>query len=116
MQAREITQGLPELARFWLTTRLLKDPSQPVMADTAAAAGIPGPIFEHCRPHDLSGLTTRSVQHLQSGSKEAWTGWDGESLAGHFNIFDLDWWFRDDIQVGFGAAGMVHWVGGEGEG
>ena len=103
-QAREITQGLPELARFWLTTRLLKDPSQLVTADTAAGAGIPGPIFEHCRPHDLSGLTTRSAARIGPGSEEeAWTGWDGESVAGHFNIFDLDWWFRDDIQVGFGV-------------
>ena len=63
-----VSRGLPELARFFIATRDF----------------VPeGPLLSHCSPHSVEGLTL--------------DGWDKSQLAGHFNFFDIDFWFRADV-------------------
>lgn len=49
-----------------------------------------GPLLSHCKPPNMTGL--HSLQ-------EDGTGWTPYNLAGNWNLFDLDFWFRKDVQI-----------------
>ena len=76
-ETREVTAGLPELAAYYLATRSL-EPA--------------GPLFAHRVPPDARGLHT-----LVPGAPQP-NGWDAQSLAGNFNIFDIAFWFSPPVQ------------------
>ena len=77
VEAEDINRGLAELARFYMVTRRL---GQPV-----------GPLWAHCAPPNISGLTTEQWHWPD------YRGWDRVNLAGHFNFFALDWWFSPPV-------------------
>ena len=77
-----------------------------------------GEVYAHCSPPGLRGLYShgncghgvatseltfnRSVSPNTDGFWEATVsglagGWDGSQLSGHWNTFDLDFWFRPDV-------------------
>lgn len=80
-EVREVTAGLPELAAHWLASRK----TQPT-----------GPLWAHCSPPNSSGLHT-APWDPRPGERQP-PGWDAQSLAGHFTIFSLEWWFSPPVQ------------------
>jgi len=111
-EVRRYYKGLPELADYWLTSRTNLDGAH-ITAENASRAGIQGPIFRHCNPQDRSGLRTAPTRDAQT---PGWSGWDALCIAGHFSIFDLDWWFswqvQDFVQLVLRTGGHIEhrWV------
>ena len=87
--------GLPELAQYWITTRLPGMAGTFFTAENASKAGIKGPILKHCIPQDRSGLRTATTDWAGVPGRQ---GWDAECIAGHFSVFSLDWWFSWEVQ------------------
>lgn len=71
-----LMRGLPELARFWMSSRNMTIPF--------------GDIFNHTRPQNISGLHSNDPT-----SKE---GWDRLSTVGCFLLFDVNYWLQEVIQ------------------
>ena len=49
-----------------------------------------GPVLAHCEPAGLEGLV--------AWNETTRTGWRPMNLAGNWNLFDIDFWFGDDVQ------------------
>mmetsp|Transcript_39883 Transcript_39883/g.88648 ORF Transcript_39883/g.88648 Transcript_39883/m.88648 type:complete len:381 (+) Transcript_39883:198-1340(+) len=89
-------QGLPELARFWLVTRR-----------GGGCNGwdlrVAGPLWNHTHPPGLDGLYT-PITHCEGAASYAifqnktWEGYSGWCIAGHYTIWDLEFWFQEDVQ------------------
>lgn len=69
VEVPQVTLGLAELTRFWLTLREHKPK---------------GSLFDHVDPHDMNGITSH--------------GWDHTIYAGYFTIISLDFWFQSEVQ------------------
>jgi len=98
-EIRVYNMGLPELARYWMTTRGGLEGLY-VTAENISASGkryIAGSILKHCRPADITGLHTCSADAC-SPDRDGWTGWDGHMFSGNNQIFSLDHWFTWEIQ------------------
>lgn len=86
------TWGLPELTRFFLIAEQLQ----------------PATLFQHCIPSNIDGLYTISSQSFPrlGASNDPWRrfyaenggGWDRDTISGNFVLYDLDFWFREDVQ------------------
>jgi hypothetical protein len=76
-EIREVSKGLAELAAFYVVTR---------------GYAPEGPLYSHCTPPNARGL------HTVDEAAPVPNGWDAESLSGHFNVFDLRFWFSPPVQ------------------
>lgn len=72
-----------------------------------------GDLFDHCTPKNISGLYTwQAFDGIDPGPQTG--GWDRMQLAGNWNLFDLQLWFSESVQVG--PSGLDgDWGGGRGE-
>lgn len=95
LETKGYYMGLPELAQYWITTRLPGMAGTFFTAENASKAGIKGPILKHCIPQDRSGLRTANTDWGGAAGRQ---GWDAECIAGHFSVFSLDWWFSWEVQ------------------
>lgn len=72
----DVTQGLAELAKFFLVSEGLQ----------------PKSLFIECRPANISGLYTSGVGGTQDG------GYSTKYIYGNFVIISLDFWFQEEVQ------------------
>ena len=72
----DVTQGLAELAKFFLVSEGLQ----------------PRSLFIECRPANMSGLYTSGVGGAQDG------GYSTKYIYGNFVIISLDFWFQEEVQ------------------
>lgn len=92
------TWGLPELTRYFLVTEQI----------------MPATLFDHCNPKNIDGLYTLSsttFPKLEPSSKK-WRvfdpdnrvgkgGWSQTVIYGNFIIYNLEFWYREDVQKYF---------------
>lgn len=88
----EPTWGLPEITKYFLVAEQIQ----------------PATLFDHCSPNNIDGLHTVSSRTFSNpeGSDdplkliraEDTRGWDQETVSSNFVLYDLDLWFREDVQ------------------
>jgi len=88
-------RGLPELANFWLVTRRGGGCNHWNL-------NVVGPLWNKTYPASLPGLIT-PINCDKSGGQmipqnKPWEGWGGKCIAGHYTIWDLKFWFQEDVQ------------------
>ncbi|EFJ49408.1 hypothetical protein VOLCADRAFT_104304 [Volvox carteri f. nagariensis] len=104
-----VTWGLPELTRFYLVANKI----------------VPTRLFEHCKPHDLSGLYTKlsiakghefpdeQTKDLNRLRLPKSGGWDMTILYGNCLMWSLDWWFKPEVnrfvQLCLASGGVVNY-------
>lgn len=80
--ARAITQdvatwGLSELTRYFIISEQIS----------------PTTLYDHCNPPNIDGLYTANSEQASQG-----LGWDRMVLHGNFVVYNLEFWFREDVQ------------------